>query len=303
MPIRRKPPLTVPLILKWADAHKRRIGKWPSRHSGPVVAGFLGDTWSAIHAALREGRRGLPGGTTLAGLLVKERGARIGYYAPDLTEKQILAWADRYRQRTGRWPHEHGGPVHGEPGEDWHNVDEALRRGGRGLAGGSSLSRLLARHRGVRNLPGTPPLTAEQVLRWADGHRRKAGAWPKTSTGPVAGAAGEDWKAIDESLRQGLRGLPGGSSLARLLAAERGVRNQSGLPLLTERKVLAWARAHKRRTGRWPGQSSGPIPEAPGETWGAVGHALREGLRGFPGGSSLAKLLGRAGRQREKGRS
>ena len=36
---------------------------------------------------------------------------------------------------------------------------------------------------------------------------------------------------------------------------------------------------------------SGPISEAPGETWGAVDAALQKGSRGLPGGSSLALLL------------
>src|SRR5262245_35930304 len=47
--------------------------------------------------------------------------------------------------------------------------------------------------------------------------------------------------ACDAALRLGLRGLPGGSSLARLLAARRGVRNHLDLPPLTVTKVLAWA--------------------------------------------------------------
>jgi hypothetical protein len=41
-------------------------------------------------------------------------------------------------------------------------------------------------------------------------------------------------------------GLPGGSSLARLLARERGVRNRCGLPPLTEAAILRWARAHRQ---------------------------------------------------------
>jgi hypothetical protein len=37
-------------------------------------------------------------------------------------------------------------------------------------------------------------------------------------SGPVAGAPGETWRAIDEALRRGHRGLPGDSSLSWLLA-------------------------------------------------------------------------------------
>ena len=39
--------------------------------------------------------------------------------------------------------------------------------------------------------------------------------------------------------------MPGGSSLPRLLAAHRGVRNRKQLPRLTERQIVRWARAHR----------------------------------------------------------
>jgi hypothetical protein len=69
-------------------------------------------------------------------------------------------------------------------------------------------------------------------------------------------------------------------------------RKPYGEPL-TEAMVLAWADAHYERTGRWPHGKSGPIPEAPGETWNAVNMALYEGHRGLPGRSSLSRLLDR----------
>jgi hypothetical protein len=109
----------------------------------------------------------------------------------------------------------------------------------------------------------------------------------------VAGAAGETWKGLDLALRFGHRGLPGGTSLAVLLAQRAGARNRAGLPALSEGRVVAWAEAHRRRTGRWPGRGSGAVAGAGGETWGAVDQALRAGYRGLPGGSSLAGLLRR----------
>jgi hypothetical protein len=68
---------------------------------------------------------------------------------PPLTEGQILAWADAHRARTGGWPGTGSGPVADAPGESWKAVDTALRVGCRGLPGGDSLPRLLARHRGA----------------------------------------------------------------------------------------------------------------------------------------------------------
>jgi hypothetical protein len=64
-------------------------------------------------------------------------------------------------------------------------------------------------------------LTVAQVLAWADAHCQGNGAWPTTRSGPVAEARGETWQAVDQALRLGLRGLPGGDSLPRLLWRER----------------------------------------------------------------------------------
>jgi hypothetical protein len=67
-------------------------------------------------------------------------------------------------------------------------------------------------------MPRRPPLTVDQILAWADEYRARTGRWPSASSGPVGGVPGENWHATDQALAQGLRGLPGGSSLSRLLA-------------------------------------------------------------------------------------
>jgi hypothetical protein len=65
-----KPELTIAKVLRWADAHHRRTGRWPSAISGPV-RGVRGETWQAINLALYNGHRGLPGDDSLARLLVR----------------------------------------------------------------------------------------------------------------------------------------------------------------------------------------------------------------------------------------
>jgi hypothetical protein len=104
---------------------------------------------------------------------------------------------------------------------------------------------------------------------------------------------GEDWRNVNAALREGYRTLPGGYSLADLLATARRARTRAAVPHLSIELILVWADAHHRRRGRWPRRDSGPIPEAPGETWSAVETALREGSRGLPAGSSLYALLKR----------
>jgi hypothetical protein len=109
--------------------------------------------------------------------------------------------------------------------------------------------------------------------------------------GAIEDAPEECWKAVNTALRDGLRGLPGGDSLGLLLARRLGLRNRTSVPPLSVKQILAWARDHRRRTGRWPNKNAGPIRGTHGETWMRVHTALLVGLRGLPGGSSLCRLL------------
>src|SRR6516165_695540 len=216
----------------------------------------------------------------------RKKGGRL----PPLTISQVLAWADAYHRRSGRWPRIESWPVPGS-GDTWHRVDSALRLGLRGLApGGSSLARLLAERRGVRNQGDLPRLSVAEVLRWADAHCRRTGAWPKETGGPIPEAPGEGWHAVDRALRAGVRGFTAGSSLPRLLQARRGVPNLQGRPPLTVKQILTRADAYFERHGAWPQTRSGPVEGVPGQTWGGVQTALQYGRRGFPGGMTLARL-------------
>jgi hypothetical protein len=215
---------------------------------------------------------------------------------PRLTVRQILRWAREHRRQTGRWPHQHSGPVPPAPGLQWHTVDAHLRRGGRGLPGGDSLSRLLARRLKARNLSGRPLLTEEGILARADVYRERHGRWPVCSGGRIPGTGGETWGGVHEALRAGHRGLPGGSSLARLLTQRRGKRSLRELPPLTLAGVPAWADRHRAEVGTWPNDKSGPVPGVADKKWAAVRRALERGTRGLPGGDTLCKLL-----ERERG--
>lgn len=282
--------LTITQILAWADAHHRRRGKWPSSISGPVFGGS-GTTWSQIDSGLRRGFKGLPGGSSLAQLLAEKRGKRNPKGLPRLTIKQVLQWADAHYERTGQWPRQKTGRVRGASGDNWLMLDTSLRRGMRGLRGGSSLAKLLAKHRGVRNRMDLPPLSIEQILAWADAHRARTGDWPTTPSGRVHEAPGEDWAMIDHALQFGRRRLPHGWRLTRFLAKHRNQPYQRKGPHITEEQILAWARQHRKRTGFWPGLKSGHLPGARGETWRRVDMSLRKGSRGLAGGSSLSRLL------------
>ena len=205
----------------------------------------------------------------------------------------ILAWADAFHRRMGHWPRIMSPAISVMRGMSWREVDNALRYGLRGLPDGSSLAQFLEESRGARNQGRPPRLTIEKVLQWADEYFDKHGRSPIETSGAIAQAPGESWHGVDRALRAGVRGFPGGSSLARLPARHRGVRNRHALPRYTVKRILAWADEHHRRHENWPLARSGAIEGAEGETWGAVTSALVSGRRGLPGGSSLPRLLAR----------
>jgi hypothetical protein len=223
--------------------------------------------------------------------------ASLNHSNGHLRTTRILTWADAHYRKTGTWPTMRSGPVLGAVDETWKAIDSALRDGLRGMARGSSLARLLAVKRGVRNRLRAPHLTRAQILRWAEEHHRATSKWPSSNSGPIGEAPGETWKGVDLALRHGYRGLPRGPSLAKLLADERKVRNRTNLPILTLQKILAWADDYYRRVGDYPTSASGPIHGTLGETWGSANLALRYGYRGLPGGSSLSRLLRQKGRR------
>jgi hypothetical protein len=211
--------------------------------------------------------------------------------APRLTITQILAWADRHYERHGRWPRTKRDTVDEVAGLTWFRVDADLRYGHRGLPGGSSLARLLVRRRGARSTRYLPPLGIRQILRWADAHRQRLGAWPSQWSGPIPDSGGETWQSVNRALRNGARGLPAGSSLLKLLARERGRRHQGAPPRLQIETIVAWIAAHFERTGEWPTPRSGVVADAPEETWSAVRQALKHGTRGLPPGVTLSYLV------------
>ncbi len=296
---RRKTLLKKKQILAWADDYHDRTGLWPKASSGPI-AGGPGETWVGIDYALIKGTRGLLSGSSLAKFLTEHgKVRRWTHQGKELTKEQLLAWADDFHRRTGRWPLNRSGDVPAAPGEKWTNLDQALRVGSRGLPGGSTLVQFLAEHRGLIDRRLRSPLNKVQILAWADAHFQRTGNWPTVYSGSILDAPGETWSGVNSALRRGRRLPQGGSTLFRLLAEERGL-TLTKLPRLTPHLILKWADSHFQRTGKWPSTESGPIPDAPGEKWRNINNALARGLRGLPGGSSLSRFLKQHGKKRKR---
>jgi len=207
--------LSISLILDWADNHYERHGSYPTCEAGVIDAAPT-EQWFRIDRSLRDGRRGLPRGSSLANLLQEYRGRRNHCDAPPLSEALILAWADEHYDQSGQWPTRYSGTVHSATDENWSAIDMALLKGVRSLDAGSSLGRLLEKYRGRRNHLNVPRLDIEQVTGWIQSYALRHGRCPTRKSGTVDDAPGETWSAVNYALACGTRGLPGGSSLARL---------------------------------------------------------------------------------------
>jgi hypothetical protein len=311
MPPLEQPALTVLQILEWAEAHRADTGKWPTLRSGPIRRAHGLETWEEVNTALVVGRRGLPGGRSLARLLGAYRSLRgspgelgaglLEKYArmlggedkgkPPLSVQQILEWADAYYAQNGCYPRTGAGPVPGAPGESWRRINTALRHGYRSLPGRTTLKRLVAKHRGLDTGSKLPEVTVAEILAWADAFRRAHGKWPSEASGPVEGAPAITWGAIGLCLRYGGRGLAGGTTLRLLLAQHRDAQERDKPPLLTVEQILAWADDYRATHGYWPNPMAGRITGTDRETWGGIDRALRQGRRGLPAGSALGLLL------------
>jgi hypothetical protein len=180
-----------------------------------------------------------------------------------LTYEQILAWADAHHAAFGAWPHVGSGKVQGGNGQSWRALDNHLRRGSRGLPGGLSLARLLAAHRDIPKRQTKPSHAIDQILLWADAHHAAHGRWPNQRSGPVDSMRGETWSAIDLALVHGIRGLPGGTTLAQLLCTHRGVVIRRPAGPLSAAQILDWAARPPRRllTGS-PADQASRCPES-----------------------------------------
>ena len=240
----------------------------------------------------------------------------------ELTVEGILAWADAHHAAHDTWPEagllSGSGAVDGAPGESWKAINHALAMGLRGLPGDSSLAELLAEHRGAsppdmrpqalaekiwaweqehfpikrpriraKGRPYRPLLSSPEILAWVAAHHAATGEWPRIPSGQVRDAPFDvTWVAINSALVKGLRGLPGGSSITRLMAEYYEVE-----PTLTLERVLAWADAHHAATGTWPTFDSGKVHGAVREYWAHLDTLLRVGGRGLQGGLSVSRML------------
>jgi hypothetical protein len=77
---------------------------------------------------------------------------------------------------------------------------------------------LLHERRGIPLMMELPPLTEEQIWKWAQAYNRHTGSWPSAYSPRFPPSLPLEWITIEACLREGRRGLKGGSSLTQFLA-------------------------------------------------------------------------------------
>lgn len=139
---------------------------------------------------------------------------------------------------------------------------------------GAQIAQLLADHRGVAHRHALRGFSVAKILIWARAHHQRTGKWPKFGSGPIPEARGETWAKVDNVLWYGIRGLPGNSSLPRLLVEHYGapLRLRRRLPRATDPDRL-------ERKPRITGQNKASVADA-------VAEAAREGLAGIEGATN-----------------
>jgi len=143
--------LTYERILAWADA--------PPRSHRAVANAAVGPRARSRARDLGRDRLGLAPGPAIPAWRVElaaSRAVRNIHTLPRLTLDQVLAWADAYQAKTGRWPRSRLGQIADAPGETWSVVETALYQGLRGLPGGMTLSQLLTERRGAPAIEAQP---------------------------------------------------------------------------------------------------------------------------------------------------
>lgn len=103
--------LNADLIFALALEHLKYTGEFPNKNSGSVF-GYPGENWHAIHTALNKGNRDLPGGDTLAQLLIRK------------LEEQM----QKHMDQTGFFPDEYSGCLPDHPETMWGAVHLALKK-------------------------------------------------------------------------------------------------------------------------------------------------------------------------------
>jgi desulfoferrodoxin (superoxide reductase-like protein) len=224
---------------------------WDKDKSGQWLQ-VKNENWTVLDLALRRNSRTLLGDSSL--LQLKQEHGFSEVTLP-LTPQKIVRWIQLYKehddevkgQGLGEYPSQNNKIVWDKDqfgqwiqikNEKWNTINAALSGGFRSLPGGSSLAQL----KQERGLNEDRALTLQKIVRWMqlykehDDEVKGAGlgkypsqedkiVWDKNEYGKWMQVKGEKWRTINQALRNGLRSLPGGSSLSQLKKEHGFIKN------------------------------------------------------------------------------
>jgi hypothetical protein len=197
-----------------------------------------GETWTNINECLRNGFRGLAGGSSLVDL--KQR--YFGIKTP-LTEKIIAEAIGIFHKKHQRYPGSRDSDTSGLPaGDSWAGIISCLHYGNRGLSPGNSIGKIIAKYFGAKGCLSEKRIV-DMMLAW----NKKYKIYPNQNTKGKPDKFEGSWASIDNALAKGLRGLRGGSSLAKL-RKKYGLANPTDMRFSTLAECKKWVRANNIKT-------------------------------------------------------
>jgi len=259
-------------ILNHADLWFKEYKKWPKKGSGPVGKDTE-LTWNDVNNQCKRREHN----SSLANLLLEKRQVRHHLAEKNLSIELIILWAEHHHQETNSWPTYKSGAVLAEPSENWSAIRSNLVAGGRGLPSGLSIEKVLFNELGIVGVRAGKNLTEDLIIKLAKAHFISNDVYPNENSEWVLGGK-DSWAAISAALRDGLRGLPGGASLAQLLD-KAGLKTNSAdrsYPSLKKMKKVA-EEFRELNNGNLPSRESGAFPNYLDLTWGTIDAALKRG--------------------------
>lgn len=252
---------------------------------------------------------------------------------------QILQWVDTFKAKEGRPPRWRDRSVWNRDSQNqpvlirnltWRVIDQYIQDGWLYCDGvhARSLHHLLE----TKGYFAEQKLSADKLRNWIEHFHEKEGkypshadktVWEKAKDGAWRAVTGESWDAINQSLRQGGRGLDvvPERSLAEFKRAHGFVRPKAQRPPIAPRpgngmttaKVLNWLQLFREKAGKYPSHIDKTIWErdakgvwvtVPGQSWGAVNMWLRHGHADGKAKDirSLAELKDKLGVRSKRGR-
>ena len=273
-------------ILNYADLWYEEHGEWPKKSSGLVGDGTE-LTWNDINNQCSRKEYN----SSLANLLLEKRGVRHHLAQKKLSIELIISWAKHHFQETRSWPTFKSGNVLADPSENWGAIRSSLVQGNRGLPSGLSIEKVLFNELGIVGVRSGKNLTEELILSLAEDHYKLIKGYPnENSTWVLAGS--DSWAAISAALREGLRGLQGGKSLAQLLG-QAGLKTNPAAQIYPslEEIITAAKDFSKGNNKKLPNRGTGSFQGYLKLTWGAIDGAIKRGSISGITAKSLADLF------------